>query len=435
VETTARDRDGRALGSPLRASFMTRALTGSSIVVADRLKSGVALDSSIVVSFDRPVSVAAVSRAFRISPAVPGEILVATDGTEGADPAVADNFVWEPATSFAGHARYTVDLAPGIVDEDGSPVAVPEALVFTTTSAPSVVRFRPRSGTEDVAQDAPVSVRFTMPMDRASARAAFRVEVNGKGVSGKVVFAEHDTVLVFDPKDDFPYDATVILRVTDRAHSADGTPLDRRRTSRFAVVAKPASTPAAKPPASSKPAPKPAPKPASKPKPKPKPKPTPVTRPPSSSWVAAEKYLLTLLNCTRGGGWVLSDGSCSSPGGSGIAPLKYHAGVSANVARPYARRLATAGACTHFYGGTNPGTRLRRAGYTGYQWAENIGCRYFRDPRDAAVSLVRFFQSEKAWRPQGGHYVNMMNRKYTHAGIGLWVSGGYLNFVVDFYTP
>jgi uncharacterized protein YkwD len=78
---------------------------------------------------------------------------------------------------------------------------------------------------------------------------------------------------------------------------------------------------------------------------------------------------------------------------------------------------------------------LRAAGFTGYQWAENIGCRYFHDPRDAAVSLVRFFQSEKYWSPVGGHYVNMMNRKYTHAGIGLWVSGGNLNFVIDFYSP
>ncbi len=132
---------------------------------------------------------------------------------------------------------------------------------------------------------------------------------------------------------------------------------------------------------------------------------------------------------------MLADGSCSSPGGSGIPALAYHAGVSDKVARPYAKKLATNGVCSHFYGGTDPGDRLRAAGYTGYQWAENIGCRYFNDPRDAAVSLVRFFQSEKYWSPVGGHYVNMMSRKYTHAGIGLWVSGGNLNFVVNFYSP
>ena len=159
-----------------------------------------------------------------------------------------------------------------------------------------------------------------------------------------------------------------------------------------------------------------------------------MTRPTSSTWLAAEKYLLSLLNCTRGGGWVLADGSCSEPGGSGIAPLAYDAGISDAVARPYAKRLATNGICSHFYGG-DPGDRLRAAGYTSYHWAENIGCRYYNDPRDAAVGLVRFFQSEKFWSPVGGHYVNMMNRAYDRAGVGLWVSGGNLNFVVDFYAP
>jgi uncharacterized protein YkwD len=431
VGASARDRDGRALASPLRAGFLTRALTGARLVVTDRLESGVALDSSIVLSFDRPVSIAAVRRAFHISPAVPGELFVATDGPDGSDATLADNFVWEPAESLPGSTRVTVDLGADVVDEDGSPIAAPAPLVFATTAAPSVVRFRPRAATEDVGRDVPVSVRFTVPMDHRTTAAAFSVQVNGKDVAGTVAWAENDTVLVFDPEDPFPYGAAVTLRVGVRALSADGTALDRPRAVRFAVVAKP------------KPAPKPTatPKPASgtttskpKPTPKPTPKPPPTTRPPSTSWVAAEKYLLTLLNCTRGGGWVLADGSCSSPGGSGIPALRYHAGISDRVARPYAKKLATAGACTHFYGG-DPGDRLRAAGYTGYQWGENIGCRYFRDPRDAAVSLVRFFQSEKYWSPVGGHYVNMMSRKYTYAGIGLWVSGGNLNFVIDFYTP
>jgi uncharacterized protein YkwD len=51
------------------------------------------------------------------------------------------------------------------------------------------------------------------------------------------------------------------------------------------------------------------------------------------------------------------------------------------------------------------------------------------------VGLVRFYQSEKFWSPVGGHYVNMMNRAYDRAGVGLWVSGGNLNFVVDFFNP
>lgn len=424
----ARDRDGRALATPLRAAFLTRSPTRATLAVVDRLDSGVALDSAVAISFDRPVPIAGVLRALQVEPAIAGRLLAATDGPEGGDPSLADSFVWQPADLYAPSTEYTVSLAAGLLDADGAPVAGGDPLVFTTTTAPAVVRFRPRSGTEDVARDVDVSVRFTAPMDRAATADAFRVEVDGRDVAGKVEWAEGDTVLVFHPGKAFAYGATVVMHVGGRAAGADGTPLDRPRAVQFTVVAKPEAAPPAGGGGSSGggssgggAAP-------------PTPQPTAVPRPASDSWIAAERYLLTLLNCTRGGGWVLSDGSCSSPGGSGIGPLRLDAGISDSVARPYAKKLALSGACSHFSGG-NPGDRLRAAGYTGYSWAENIGCRYFADPRDAAVSLVQFFQSERTWSPPGGHWVNMMNPAYDRAGIGLWVSGGNLRFVVDFYRP
>ncbi len=431
VGTAARDRDGRRLASPLRAGFLTRAPTTGRLTATDRLPSGVALDSAIVISFDHPVRASAVLRAFRIEPDVPGELLIATDGPEESDSTTAENFVWQPLEPFTGDGRYRVELAEGILDADGTPVTSPDPLVFAATAAPSVVRFRPLSGTDEVSPGVPVSVRFTMRMNRASTTDAFSVAVNGTRIPGSVKFAENDTVLVFDPKADLPYGASVVLRVAAGAQAANGTPIDRPRAAHFSVAPKPTPVPTPAPAAavkSSSPAPKPAPTPA----PKPAPKPSPIARPPSSSWVAAEKYLLTLLNCTRGGGWVLADGSCSSPGGSGIAALKLDAGISTRVARPYARKLALSGVCSHFSGG-DPGDRLRAAGYTSFRWAENIGCRYFADPRNAAVSLVRFFQDERSWN--GGHWVNMMNRDYDRAGVGLWVAGGQLRFVIDFYRP
>jgi uncharacterized protein YkwD len=420
VGTAARDRDGRALGAPLRAGFLTRAGTTATLDVVDTLPSGAALDTSIAISFDRPVPIEGVLGAFVISPAAAGEILVTTDEPADDDPTLADLFVWQPSELLASSTRYTVSLADGLVDADGAPVALAGPLSFTTTTAPSVVRFRPRSGTEDVARDALVSVRFTAPMDRGSTADAFSVEVNGTEVAGSVDFAEDDTVLVFDPRAIFPYGSTVILRVSRKALSAEGTPLDRPRAVEFSVEAEPEPEPTPEPRATPRPGGGGAAAPA--------PRPTVVPRPASSSWAGAEKYLLTLLNCMRSGGTVLSDGSCSGGGDSGIAPLAWHDGVADAVARPYAKKLAVSGVCSHFYGGT-VGDRLSAAGYTGYQWAENLGCRYFADPRDAAESLVRFFRSSP------GHNANMMSRKYTHAGIGLWVAGGNLRFVVVFYTP
>jgi uncharacterized protein YkwD len=139
------------------------------------------------------------------------------------------------------------------------------------------------------------------------------------------------------------------------------------------------------------------------------------------------------MNCTRLGGTVTSGGDCSSPGGRDAAPLTLSAGISDKVARPYAKLLATRGECSHFIGG-NPGDRLRRAGYTNYTWAENLGCRS-GNPYSAVLASHRYFQSERSWSPQGGHYVNLMNRKYDRVGIGVWVSSGRVRLVIDFYHP
>jgi len=137
------------------------------------------------------------------------------------------------------------------------------------------------------------------------------------------------------------------------------------------------------------------------------------------------------MNCTRTGGWVTSGGACSSPGGRGVAPLWIDSRISSRVTRPYARLLATRGACSHFIGG-NPGNRLARAGFLSYRWAENIGCRS-GNPSSAVLGSHLFFQSERPY--SGGHYVNLMNAGYDRVGVGVWVSGGQVRLVVDFYHP
>jgi len=144
-----------------------------------------------------------------------------------------------------------------------------------------------------------------------------------------------------------------------------------------------------------------------------------------------ERYYLGLMNCTRTGGWVDSGGNCDKPGGRNVAALQLSSGISTKVSRPYAKLLATKNQCTHFIGG-NPGDRLRRAGYSSYRWAENLGCRS-GNAYDAVLGSHRFFQDEKSYL--GGHYVNLMNAKYDRAGIGVWVSKGRVRLVVDFYHP
>jgi uncharacterized protein YkwD len=301
-----------------------------------------------------------------------------------------------------------------LVDVDGADVANVDAASMKTAAAPHIVRFRPAKGTTKVERSAALSVRFSEPMNHVTTRKAFTVTANGKPVAGKYRYAESSTVVVFQPAAKLPAGAKVAITVAATATTAAGVPLDKAASITVTTVPKPkavvhktAST---------------------------------ISRSSGGSgggavgggsWGAVETYYLKLMNCTRTGGWVTSTGACSSPGGRSVAPLKLSAGISSHVSRPYAKRLAVNNQCSHFIGG-NPGDRLRAAGYTSYRWAENLGCRS-GNAYSAVLGSHLFFQSEKSY--SGGHYVNLMNAAYDRVGIGVWVSGGRVRLVIDFYHP
>ena len=396
---------GRPLTKPVRSAFLTRGPTTAVIAATDKLAKRVTLETAFSIGFDRAVDTASVKRAVRLDPAVPGRLTVESD-VDG-----LPRYVFTPRKALKANTRYTL-IVEGVTDRDGVPVER-VALAVRTTVAPAVVRFRPTGATQDVARATDISVRFSRTMDRASTKAAFKVLVAGKPAKGKITFAENDTVLVFDPAKSFAYDTRVVASVARSARSADGVPLKSAEQVAFRTELKPV------------------------------PRQTVTSTPTSSgggggsvgggSWASVERFYLGLMNCTRTGGLVTSGGGCSSPGGRNVAALKLDSGISSKVARPYAKKLAVGNDCSHFIGG-NPGDRLRRAGYTSYRWAENLGCRS-GNPRSAVLGSHLFFQSERSWSPLGGHYVNMMNSQYDRAGIGVWVSGGRVRLVVDFYHP
>jgi uncharacterized protein YkwD len=400
---------GRPMTRPARTAFLTRDAASATVGATSMLEKRMTIDSGFSVAFDQAVDLSSVASAIRMDPPLTGA-LRRTSGPNG-----ASTYTFIPSAPLAPDTKYrmTVD---GVRDAAGVEIA-PITVAMRTVEAPGVVRFRPRGGMTEVLRDATISVRFSKPMDRASAKKAFRVTADGKRVTGKVTFAEGDTVLVFDPTSALPYGASVVATVASSARSADEVPLGVTKKATFTVIPKPA---AAKQQTSTR----------------------STTRAiprdgggggavGGGSWGAVERYYLKLMNCTRTGGWVTSGGSCSSPGGRNVAALKLDAGISSKVSRPYAKKLATNNMCTHFSGG-NPGDRLRRAGYTSYRWAENLGCRS-GNPYSAVLGSHRYFQSEKPYN--GGHYVNLMNAKYDRAGIGVYVSSGRVRLVVDFYHP
>ena len=400
---------GRPMTRPARAAFLTRDAATGLLAATGMVEKRATIDSSFTVAFDQPVDLTSVGPALTVDPPLTGAL------TRTTSPGGASTYTFTPSQPLAPDTRYRITV-DGVRDTSGVELA-PITMALRTVAAPQVVRFRPKDSTDDVLRDAVISVRFTGSMDRASTKAGFTVTADGKRVPGRVTFAEDDTVLIFDPSSKLPYGAKVVATVASSAKSVTGVPLSVATKGSFTVVPKPdAAKPTATRTSSAS---------------------THIPRTSgggtvgSGSWGAVERYYLRLMNCTRTGGWVTSGGDCSSPGGRNVAALRLDSGISSKVSRPYAKKLAVNNMCTHFSGG-NPGDRLRRAGYSSYRWAENLGCRS-GGAYSSVLGSHRFFQSEKSYN--GGHYVNLMNAAYDRVGIGVWVSGGRVRLVVDFYHP
>lgn len=407
IATDAVDRTGQKLAGPARSEFTTRAVVGGRIAAADLADGGrVPTATSFVVVYDGPVDVSAVEQAFHVEPAVEGTFEVAST------PAGGTAVTFLPTGALASGTAYTVSIVGPVPDRDGAETTVPAALTVRTAKGPGVVRFRPVAGTTDASRTASLSVRFTARMDHASTEAAFSARIGTKKLKGTFTWAERDTVLVFKPAAVFAFKAKVVVQVATTATDRGGALLAAAKTVTFKVLAKPAAAGSSGGGGGG-------------------------TRHighgtsvGAGTWHAVETYYLQLMNCTRGGGWVTSSGDCSSPGGSGIAPLILSSGISNEVSRPYAKYLVSTGICDHFADG-NPGDRLHRAGYPG-DYRENLGCRSAPNAYASVLGTHLYFQSEK---PCGGycHYANIMSAKMKYVGIGVWVGHGRVRLVIDFW--
>lgn len=418
VGTTARDRTGRSIATPVGATFLTRGRPSVTLALTKVTDGSGLLDTGVDIVFSEAVNQDTVRQAFTVSPAVDGRIVSVSDVPN--QPPTFHHFRWIPAEPLTQGTDYTFSLNNSVADADGVTMLEPATLAMSTLTRPAVVRYRPSDGTKNVDRSQVISVRFTMAMQPQATESAFHVSGLADS-AGRFAWYEGDTVLAWTPRSPLAYGKTYTVTIDGTAMSAAGLQMgtsasDGATTFKFTVAS--------------------APKPVvqvrtttSKPKPVSKPSVSPTT---SSPWYAVELYYLNLLNCTHTGGWVHSDGTCTGRGSNGLAPLKLSSGISNCATRPWAKYLAVNDLLEHYGGSpyTGPGDRLRNCGYGSYAWAENLG-QWSGDPYQGAIKVVLFFQSEKSYN--GGHWVNLMNGNYHSVGIGIWISGGRAVYNSDFY--
>ena len=410
VDTAAVDLTGGRLAEPVRAIFFTRSRPSVALSLT-RTAGGRALPgSALELLFSGPVDPASVEAALHVSPAVAGHLVAASEPGVGG----TERFLWVPDAPLEPGTELAFNLAASVRDGEGVTLDGPAHLEATVVGRPTVRRSKPADRATSVDVDQTLSVRFTEKMDRRSTQAAFRVSGLDTAKGGSFRWLEGDTVLVFDPRGNFAYGRKVVVQVLGSARSALGVaagsdPAVAIYRASFSVRPRPVAGRTS----------------------------TPSTGGGSTSgtYLNVEQYYLRLLNCTRTGGWVRSDGSCDGYGSGRfstyVAPLTLSSGISSRVSRPYAKLLATRNICSHYADG-GPGDRLRRAGYTNFRWGENIGCRS-GNPFSAVLASHLFFQSEKS--SSGGHWVNLKDARFSTVGIGVWVASGRVRLVTDFYHP
>jgi hypothetical protein len=151
-------------------------------------------------------------------------------------------------------------------------------------------------------------------------------------------------------------------------------------------------------------------------------------------FASLERLALSLLNCTRTGGWVEKDGSCTGFGSGRSSPyrppLVAHDGLATRMARPYAFQLARASACQHTLAGTSVAERFHAAGFDRRTFGESIGCGSGWAIRKMVIQTHLMMQSEMS--SNGWHWRNMKNPDFDLVGIGIAAVGKETRVVYDF---
>lgn len=151
-----------------------------------------------------------------------------------------------------------------------------------------------------------------------------------------------------------------------------------------------------------------------------------------------QEFALSLVNCTRTGGWVRSNGTCDKHPARKYRstrrkPLKLSERISEKVAEPLAVKCRKLGRCGHNVMASYR-TRFRRVGIRTRHVGEALGWGGW-SARKSIISSFRMMQSEKL-RPSAAwgrwHWRYIKDPDFRRVGIGIAKRGSRTYVVYDF---
>ncbi len=197
LDASARSAAGLPLSQPVSFKFKTAGFLQVTGVQPAPQAVDVPVDTVVVVAFNRPVVAMGAPASSRES--APQPLIITPTVTGTGEWLTTSIYRFTPTGGLAAATAYTVTVKAGLEDTIGGQLIEPYTFTFRTTD-PAVLRWdltraTYREGTDNVTPASPITVTFSIPMERRSTEAAFRlVEVAGRTESAPV-----EGVFTWDP--------------------------------------------------------------------------------------------------------------------------------------------------------------------------------------------------------------------------------------------
>ena len=219
VADTAKSQEGIPLRQGVAFRFTTTGFLEVTQVQPAPGTSGVDMDGTVTVMFNRPVvPLTAVGKMAELPDPLTFDPPLAGEG-EWINTSI---YVYRPADGFAPSTRYEATVSAGLSDTTGGVLAEDYTWSFTTL-LPQVVQVSPVDGNQYVAPTQAISVTFNQAMDLSSTEASFSLHAASSGpLPGSFSWTDDGETMVFTPRDPLPRDTSFTARVSSEARSASG---------------------------------------------------------------------------------------------------------------------------------------------------------------------------------------------------------------------
>jgi uncharacterized protein YfaS (alpha-2-macroglobulin family) len=219
VTDTAKSQEGLSLRQGVAFRFTTTGYLEVTQVQPAAGTTGVDMDGTVTVMFNRPVvplttlgQMADLPDPVSFEPALPGQ-------GEWINTSI---YVYRPADGFAPSTTYQATVKAGLSDTTGGVLAEDYTWSFTTL-LPQVVQVSPIDGDQYVAPTQTISVTFNQPMDPSSVEASFTLQTgSGSPVPGTYSWTDGGTTMILTPEEALARDTVYTGRVSTGAQSVGG---------------------------------------------------------------------------------------------------------------------------------------------------------------------------------------------------------------------